>query len=394
MDKQWIVCIGFPKWKGDYLKSTVQLMEALADKYHILYIDYTYTLKDVFKGVLSNKRVPVKKILGLENRLEHLPRDNGNNIYILTLPPSIPINWIDNPSIFNALLKINTGFVLPTILSAFGKLNIERPIVINAFHPILGIGLKGKLGEKRVIYYCYDEISAAPWICKHGNRFETEYMKLVDAVITSSTGLKKTKTAIQPKTYLVRNGVDTKLFGRKKSRLRGSSGTGTKINIGYLGSLDERLDIELLQALIKESPEFNYTFVGRIVESSGARVLAQYPNVHLAGPCLPDTLAAFVDQMDVCLIPFKCNSLTSGIYPLKINEYLMRGKAVVTTEFADLSDFYHLIYQGSNAEEFLAQIRLALAQDNPIIREKRMKHARENSWESRAEQMDAILQSV
>ena len=35
-----IVCVAFPSWEGNYVKSTVKLMEELAQRHRIVYIDY------------------------------------------------------------------------------------------------------------------------------------------------------------------------------------------------------------------------------------------------------------------------------------------------------------------------------------------------------------------
>ena len=50
-----IVCHAFPSWRGDYLKSTVQLMKELAVNHNVLYIDYAYSIKDILLNTKSNK---------------------------------------------------------------------------------------------------------------------------------------------------------------------------------------------------------------------------------------------------------------------------------------------------------------------------------------------------
>jgi hypothetical protein len=45
-----IVCHAFPSWRGDHVKSTIELMKEMALKHKVLYVDYAYTLKDLLFG--------------------------------------------------------------------------------------------------------------------------------------------------------------------------------------------------------------------------------------------------------------------------------------------------------------------------------------------------------
>ena len=44
IEKPALVCLAQPAWDGDYVKSTIRLMQALAARYRVLYVDYAYTL--------------------------------------------------------------------------------------------------------------------------------------------------------------------------------------------------------------------------------------------------------------------------------------------------------------------------------------------------------------
>ena len=78
------------------------------------------------------------------------------------------------------------------------------------------------------------------------------------------------------------------------------------------------------------------------------------------------------------------NKLTEAIYPLKINEYLAMGKAVVSTNFSDLSDFETIADIANTNEEFISKIESAdLSKESS---EKRKEFAFENSWKARAQE--------
>lgn len=117
---------------------------------------------------------------------------------------------------------------------------MEAPVVVNAFNPGFGVHLAGKLGEQRLLYYC-------------------------DAVIVSSEGLLQKQKGRHDSVFLVKNGVDIDLFSAEISaenlpEIPGSN-PGEQI-IGHLGSVDDRLDIPLLERLFQKFPDARFLFVG------------------------------------------------------------------------------------------------------------------------------------
>ena len=150
-----IICIALPTWEGSYLKSTVQLMTELAKDNKVLYVEYAFTYKDVLKGILG-KDIPYRRILGIESRIRQIPIAEGKFIYVLNLPPVLPVNWIKNPDTYHRVSEWSMPKVRKAIRKAMSKLDMENPIIINAFNPFLGNHLIGHLNEELQLYYCYD----------------------------------------------------------------------------------------------------------------------------------------------------------------------------------------------------------------------------------------------
>lgn len=385
-----IVCVGFPRWEGgDYLKSTVQLMQVLAERERVLYVDYPYTYLDVWrarKGQVND--VPLAALTDPQQRLQQLSTKGNGALHLLRLPPFIPANFLRSNWLYDLTLNWNGRKTKVAITKALKQLRWESPIVINAFNPALGNALANKLGEQKLAYYCYDEISAAPWIARHGARHEEQFLQKVDHTIVSSTGLYERKAPYTRQCTIVKNGVDLSLF--QATAYRPDDLPSGSI-IGYVGSVDDRLDYNLLQAIAVQLPTTQLVFVGRIVAREEAEALAQLPNVHLLGPKPPEQLGAYVGNFTLGIIPFVKNELTAGIYPLKINEYLALGLAVVSTHFADLSEFttYCTVCEDTNA--FVANCANALSTSSvDEIRERRA-FAAQNSWHGRADALAHAL---
>ena len=93
-------------------------------------------------------------------------------------------------------------------------------------------------------------------------------------------------------------------------------------------------------------PNHTLLLVGPVNSPEPAQIgLDQLLNVLFVGSRPLHELPPLLQYMDVVLIPFQCNTLTESIYPLKINEYLAAGKAVVSSDFStDIRSFAPLIY--------------------------------------------------
>ena len=384
-----ILLVGLPAWEGNYLKSTVLLATELAKENEVLYVEYPFTWKDVYMGRLSKSQAPWKRILGKEKRLRKISLENGKNINVLTLPPMWPANFLNSEPLYDSLMLANAKKACKAIQQAMYEIGMDRPVVINAFNPFLGVFLSRQFNERALLYYCYDEISAAKWASKHGPRLEQHLMREADAVIVSSQPLFEVKKHHANQIYLVKNGVDFSLFNSETKKF----GQQDKKVIGYLGSMDERLDYDLLEATVKQLPQYRFCFVGRINSSRAVR-LRKYKNVEIVGSQPPASLPTWVQTFDVCMIPFAKNKFTAGIYPIKINEYFAAGKPVVSTLFSDLSDFQHLIGTAISKEMFIKQIEKMLREDDPLQAQKRTTFARQNSWTCRAAELGKAIQCV
>lgn len=389
MSRRDIICIGNPTWEGDYAKSTVQLLSELARDHRILYVDYQFTLKDIGTTLFGKQHAPVSRMLGLSSRLRKLPLTNGASVHVLTPPPIAPVNWINSSALYHSAQSMNAAVILTSILSAVKKMEMKDPIVINAFNPSLGIHLAGKLDESLLVYYCYDNISAAGWIGRHGADSEKKFAKQADCIITSSVELTNRFTEHREKTFVVKNGVDFSLMSQGFSTVQQKQ----QRTIGYIGSIDERVDYDLLDHVIGSMKEHRFRFIGRSTQNGFVERLRNHENVELLGAHPVRSLPGFLNDMDVCIIPFAKNEFNRSVYPLKVNEYLAAGKPVVMTDFAELPEFCGVVHSASTKEEFADLITLAIASDSDEHRMLRRDFAQYHSWTHRAKDLSSIIES-
>ncbi|MBM4419976.1 MAG: glycosyltransferase family 1 protein, partial [Chloroflexi bacterium] len=98
--------------------------------------------------------------------------------------------------------------------------------------------------------------------------------------------------------------------------------------VGYVGGLHAHVDLAFLEELVDRMPLVSFVFIGPQV--SAPWPIATRPNVHVLGRREPVDLPAYIDGMDVCLVPYLRSVYTETVWPTKLHEYLARGKATVS----------------------------------------------------------------
>ena len=385
-----ILCISNPTWEGDYAKTIVELMTVFSKNNTVLYVDYQFTLKDVLFTFMGKASAPVKRMYGLEPNLRQLRLEDNQVVNVLTPPPILPINFLPNGVLYRTLLKFNASLIRSSIKKALDVLKMNNElIVIDAFNPGMGLPNLRKFNEKLHLYHCYDEISAAVWAKKHGSHLEQEYIPKVDGVITTSKGLYHSKRKLTNHCFLVQNGVNFKLFNQGFS-----ADVPKKKIVGYIGSIDDRLDYTILTYLFEKCKDVEFHFVGRVNYSKGEEILKQYNNVKLLGAKPVQELPSILKSFSAGLIPFVKNEFTKGIYPLKINEYLAAGLPVIMTPFADLSEFNSTVSIAESPHDFYSKTKLEMESDNSQLRENRAKIAFTNSWDGRVDEISRVIKEL
>lgn len=159
---------------------------------------------------------------------------------------------------------------------------------------------------------------------------------------------------------------------------------------GYVGVVDERLDLELVAALADAFPHGHVVLVGPVVKVDPAR-LPRRTNVHFTGSVAYDALPSWLAGFDVALMPFARNRATEFISPTKTLEYFAAGLPVVSTAIADVvAEFADTVYVAADAAGFVEAARAALgAQPERLARG--LEYARARTWDAIAERMwDAV----
>lgn len=384
-----IVCISNTTWYGPFTKSTVQIMSRLSYGNKLLFVEYPYTFKDVVLGLLRKGNAPVKRILGLQKRIQTITTEQGTRVHQLIAMPVIPCDFIKNETIFRILFGINAMLYRISLKRAIKQLNMKDLIFISAYNPYYGMALKGKLNEQVNVYYSYD----GPNVRRHGKRVigvDAAYAAAADAVVSTSEYLTDEKRKFNPGAYTVKNGVDFELFS-KNARTGIAEGP---VKIGYIGSMDFRFDIDMVETAVNALRDYEFHFIGLIRNKVIRYRLEQYPNVRFSDPVPPGEVPQLLSSFSAGIIPYLQNDINKNIYPLKINEYLACGVPVIMSRFALLPEFDAITSIVSDPSEFTLQIRKQVEEDNLTKIRQRIEFASGNSWDRKASEFSDILENL
>ena len=173
--------------------------------------------------------------------------------------------------------------------------------------------------------------------------------------------------------------------------------------IGFVGSIDERIDFDLLQTLADRNTQWTIVLWGNVpddaVDKDGINkrvaALARRKNV-IHGHSKNSDVPAIIRQFTVGMIPYRVSHPGARYaYPMKIFEYFYCGKPVVSTPLVELKRFPQYIKIGENAKEWEANIHDLLRRPWPKkYQQEQRKLALENSWEEKIRAMLRLMNST
>jgi len=391
-----LIILSLIKWDGPVSSTPYALAKEFALNNRVFYINHPFSIKD---AALSEKTSGWSdKFTILKNRYNQ-PDPLLPNLHTLIPCLTLPINFLPDGKIYDLLSSFNDLLLFELIKRLISDFGIKKYIFINAFDSFCARKFPtNMLAPIRKIYHCLDEISEVRYTAAHGIRLEKEMARSYDFVLASSIALKNKLNPYSGSIYYLPNGADTALFNTAQFNPYNCPDEMVayrhKKIIGYTGSLEYRTNIDLLKGIADGHPDKILCIVGPVYsEEAIISGLFDKPNVLYCGSKRLDKLPAYLRFMDCMIIPFKCNKLTSSIYPLKINEYLAAGKPVVSTGFsAEIRSFSDIIGIADDIGSFNSLINDAINNDSAELIDNRMVRAGKNSWKVRVAQFWKILE--
>lgn len=387
-----IVMQALPRWDGKYASTSLNIAKQLSKNHLVFYVDHPFTYKDKLLGKSNNQIERRKAIWSGKEKPFYKPFNEFQNLIVIS-PSSIPpVNAFPPGSVYEAMNRFACRVIWAAINKVMDSYEVKEFIYINSFDPTFArIYTNRKVVLK--IYHCVDNISGENYIARHGTNAEIKFVREADLTVSTSCALAKKMIMFNPASYYVPNAADYELFSKQVSKIPDDLEKIPHPRILYVGNIGLRIDYQMLYEAALKRPDLNFVFVGPTDprEFKGQK-LEGLTNVHFLGARPYVTLPYYLKGADVCIIPFIPDDLTRYIYPLKINEYLAAGKAVVSTRFADLSCFTSVVYLADNADELISEAERAMKENDAKKEAIRKSIAAQNTWEKRLEQLEEIIE--
>ncbi|MCI0514531.1 glycosyltransferase [candidate division KSB1 bacterium] len=162
---------------------------------------------------------------------------------------------------------------------------------------------------------------------------------------------------------LLPNGVDLNEF---------QPGSGARIAqnypkpiVGFIGSFEYFIDFDLILTAAARLPQITFLLVGsgrempRIQERIARDRLA---NIHLTGGVPHSQIGQYIDAMDICLNIFKKIPVSHRACPIKLFEYLVLKKPVISTRLEEVEKIdEHYLWYADTVAELVTTIEKILA---------------------------------
>lgn len=194
---------------------------------------------------------------------------------------------------------------------------------------------------------------------------------------------------------LITNGVDYEHFKAKKMDIpQELQGIKKKddILIGYYGALANWFDYDLVRKLAQINQNYQIILIGLDYDKTlGESKILELENVHYLGRKEYKDLPQYLNNFDICIIPFLINEITLSTSPVKAFEYMAAKKPIITTDLPECRK-YKSILIGKTHEEFLQKVRLA----EEKIKDKEYldildEEAKENTWEKKFKKLVELV---
>ncbi len=218
----------------------------------------------------------------------------------------------------------------------------------------MALPLARALAPRVLVYDVMDDLAAFKDASPELVLRQRQALKRADVVFTGGRSLHRSVAARRPdRTHCFPSGVDPDHYAPAAEMRR----PGSRRVAGYVGVIDERLDLDLVTVLADALPDWDIRMVGPVTKIDPTD-LPRRSNITYPGPApyadLPEVMAGF----DVALMPFALNEATRSISPTKTLEYLAAGLPVVSTRVPDVvTDFGELVDLQEDGTGFAAACR-------------------------------------
>jgi glycosyltransferase involved in cell wall biosynthesis len=283
--------------------------------------------------------------------------------------------------------------LLDTMLAKTGN-----PSVLWYYSP-MAMAFSTHLTARAQVYDCMDELTAfknAPVLLP---LMERRLFKHADLVFTGGMSLYEAKKNRHPSVHGFPSSIDTAHFGKARLPGRHEPEDQAKIphpRLGFFGVIDERMDLDLVEAAARRRPDWHFVMLGPVVKID-PETLPKLANLHWMGSKTYQELPAYIAGWDVGIMPFALNEATRYISPTKTPEFLAAGLPVVSTAIHDVIKPYGesgLVEIAGSAEQLVGKAEMLMKRPREEWLERVDRHLANGSWDLTWAAMQRLIRGV
>lgn len=204
------------------------------------------------------------------------------------------------------------------------------------------------------------------------NRYLKYLLHKVDLILSISDKFIDSYIKSNKPWLVLKHSVPMSFFSNNGIQILPNSGKKQAV---FIGSVDHRLDFEIVKTCVLSFTEIDFLFIGPVKKetlSTEARefFLEHKPkNVNLLGTYPYNELKEFISLASICLAPMKTEVHGNAINHQKIIQYLAWGKPIVMPLFSDFKETTELFYIYSNQNDCIYSFAEALKETfgDPVI---------------------------
>lgn len=197
----------------------------------------------------------------------------------------------------------------------------------------------------------------------------------------------------QANVHWVPNGVDFIHYNKQYSLINRDIADIKKPILGYIGVIQEKVDLDLIHYLAEKNPDKSIVLIGPIWDEQilSKKELKVYKNIYFLGYKSYEEAPMYIQQFDIALVPHHVTEFSASTNPMKVYEYLACGKPVVSSENVGTENMLDIIKVAHGYEDFNQLVNQELLKNSDELVLVRQEFAKKYSWYNTAEKMLDII---
>lgn len=219
---------------------------------------------------------------------------------------------------------------------------------------------------------------------------EESIIRRSDFIFVTSQRLLGLARSINPRAQLLRDGTVPEIFSSFNGSVPEDLKNVPRPIIGYVGTVNDRIDRTLVKTLSLEMSSCSFVFVGNVLaDRVDVASLLSLKNVYFLGGKPYTSLPGYIMNFDVCILPYVLDPRIAAA--TKVYDYLAAGKPIVAPALPELEYLRECVVLARMREEFVAAVQKSLEGLCPEVSARHRQVAGENSWATRAAEIMRFL---